>query len=284
LPVVPVWKSTESGSPPRCETWLRDMVDTLRNEPIQRFTKRLRAWTRGGLDLVFSPECALCFDPVRNVGEALLCVECAEGLGDEQNEQDERPVRCVRCADLMASSAPGKECLDCRKQRPRFDATLTLGTYELRLRKAVLRMKHGGQEALTLAVADRAWRALGPRLAEFKADVVAPVPMYWRRRFARGVNGPELLSENLARRLRLPIARRLLVRRRNTMTQIDLTPSERFQNLRHAFRPSTGYHLDGACVLLVDDVLTTGATAGEAARALKRAGAKRVVVFVAGRA
>ena len=91
------------------------------------------------------------------------------------------------------------------------------------------------------------------------------------------------MAEVLADRLRAPQATKLLRRCRHTPPQFSLPPSERKANVRGAFAIRLGYHLDQANVLLVDDILTTGSTCSEAARALKRAGAARVTVVVAGR-
>jgi ComF family protein len=165
----------------------------------------------------------------------------------------------------------------------RFDGAVTLGGYEGRLRELVLRMKARREEPLALAIGRWMWRQLGDRLAEMHADVIVPVPMFWARRLLRGVNSPEILSETLSGPLRLPV-RRVLARTRNTLPQFSLPPSERFPNVRGAFRVRGGYDLSGARVLLVDDVLTTGATCSEAARALRAGGAEAVVVAVAARA
>jgi predicted amidophosphoribosyltransferase len=121
-------------------------------------------------------------------------------------------------------------------------------------------------------------------LAELDPDLVAAVPMHWRRRLLRGTNSPEVLARHLARHLRIPLAVRMLVRGRNTLPQADLTPGERFQNVLGAFRLGAGYDLRGARVVLVDDILTTGATCSEAAKVFKRAGAAMVVAVVAARA
>jgi ComF family protein len=115
-------------------------------------------------------------------------------------------------------------------------------------------------------------------------DVVIPVPMHWTRRVRRGTNGPETVAEYLARKLRVPFTTRLLLRSRRTQRQADLPPGNRFRNVRRAFRLDESYHLEGVCVLLVDDVLTTGATCGEAARVLLEAGAAQVAVAVVARA
>jgi ComF family protein len=108
--------------------------------------------------------------------------------------------------------------------------------------------------------------------------------MHWMRRLVRGINNPDVLADLLSRHLDAPLATAGLVRRRNTLPQKDLSPRERRLNVRGAFRVRKGYNVKGAHVLLVDDILTTGATASEAARVLKRAGAATVGVAVLARA
>ncbi len=177
----------------------------------------------------------------------------------------------------------GPRCNRCQKAAFHFDRVITLGRYEGELRAAMLRLKRPGQEALGLAVGDLIYRQRAEALTGLNIDVIAPIPMHWRRRLRRSVNNPEILAEQLARRLRKPLATRLLVRQRNTLPQFELSSAERFRNVRRAFRPSLNYLLQDAHVLLVDDVMTTGATCSEAARCLRRAGAAQVSVVVAAR-
>ncbi len=107
--------------------------------------------------------------------------------------------------------------------------------------------------------------------------------MHWVRRLARGTNAPEVLAERLAQRLGVPFFP-LLARRRHTAPQSSLPRAARLTNLRRAFRLRPSYHCQGARVLLVDDVLTTGTTCGEAASTLLRRGAASVSVAVLARA
>jgi predicted amidophosphoribosyltransferase len=165
-----------------------------------------------------------------------------------------------------------------------MDTVLSLGVYDGALRSAVLRMKRPWGEALAMSISHALFDAVGERLVEWASDVVAPIPMHWTRRLVRGTNGPEIVAEVLGRRLGVPVARRLLVRRRKTRRQFSLPPGERFGNVRRAFRVAAGYHLKGVRVLLVDDILTTGATCSEAAMSLRAAGADSVAVVVVARA
>ena len=110
------------------------------------------------------------------------------------------------------------------------------------------------------------------------------MPMHWTRRLQRGINSPEILAGCLARHLGIPLRRRLLVRCRRTFLQTEMSPPQRFRNVRAAFRVHKSPCLQGARVLLVDDILTTGATCSEAAKTLKKAGAAAVVVAVLARA
>jgi len=120
-------------------------------------------------------------------------------------------------------------------------------------------------------------------LARLPRDTwIAPVPLHWFRRLHRGYNQAEALALGLSKRLGLPI-HQLLKRVRATDRLAHQKASERIAAMRDAFSARAGLCLEGRTILLVDDILTTGATAGAAARALKKAGAKRVVAVVLGR-
>ena len=162
---------------------------------------------------------------------------------------------------------------------------MPLGVYEDRLRDAILNAKRPAHEPLTMALGGLLAHRWQEELLQFRPDVIVPVPMYWLRRLLRGVNSPEILSAELSRVLGTPVAR-LLIRQRNTLPQKELLPRERFKNVRGAFRlrGKRIARLEGSRVLLVDDILTTGATCSEAARVLKQAGVAAVAVAVVARA
>ncbi len=133
--------------------------------------------------------------------------------------------------------------------------------------------------------------AMGLLLAEHVAqqwqglnlDVVVPVPMHWWRRFKRGTHTAGVLAGAVAQQLNVPLAGQLLRCRHKLLKQGTLRPSERFRNMHGAFRFSSGYDITDKYVVLIDDIMTTGATASEAARILRRSGASEVAVAVVAR-
>ncbi len=241
----------------------------------------IRKWCNAGLDLLLPPRCGNCDVDLSGVeDEILLCPECRYLLGPEV-----WPC-CRGCgASLPEELAGAKECAWCRGGRFRFDGVVPLGAYWGVLRTAILRMKQSAGNRLSATLGRLYTTRRGDMLAALEPDLVVPVPMYWRRRVVRGTNSATILAEQLTSWLRVPLAESVLTRCRNTLPQADLPPSKRFQNVRGAFRVDTGYALlRGARVLLVDDVLTTGATCSEAAKVLKKAGAAAVFAAVLGRA
>lgn len=114
-------------------------------------------------------------------------------------------------------------------------------------------------------------------------DGVIPVPLHWYKRWQRGFNPSEILARSVARATGLPLLRRILVRIRPTSTQATLPKSERRRNVRNAFRVRRCGSVRGRTLLLVDDVLTTGATAAECSGQLLRSGARAVDLLTAAR-
>jgi ComF family protein len=117
---------------------------------------------------------------------------------------------------------------------------------------------------------------------ELSFDAVVPMPLHWRKRWQRGFNQSELLAREVARKWNVPV-RRLVRRKRATAPQAGLTSAERRKNVQGAFVVKKTTRLNGMRLLLIDDVLTTGATASACARALKRAGAAQVTFLALAR-
>jgi ComF family protein len=159
---------------------------------------------------------------------------------------------------------------------------LRLGAYDGVLQQAVLRIKHASQECLAERLA---WRWAEFRRADFEqlgCHAIVPVPLHWRKRLWRGYNQSQALARGLSDRLGVPCRSRWLWRTRATSEQrMQANAGERRVNVAGAFWARG--RLGGLHVLLVDDVMTTGHTASEAARALKKAGAKCVSVAILAR-
>ncbi len=139
--------------------------------------------------------------------------------------------------------------------------------------KALVALKYRPNRRLAAVMA--AWLEASFYQAGWEASLVVPVPLSQRRRNRRGYNQAELLADEFARRLHLPLEHRSLQRIRDTRTQVGLVPDERWRNVQGAFR-ATGSVLAGQVVVLIDDLYTTGATLSACAQALHEAGVERV--------
>lgn len=245
---------------------------------LGRLPMSLLRQTLGGILHIFYPAtCGLCGQLLAQ-HESHFCSNCHYRLTNDE------AAACPRCAATVgpfANVADG--CSSCRKKHLKFDAAFRLGNYDGLLRDVILRMKYRAGEELAEALAQLWAEELAPRVSGLGADAVVPVPLHWRRRFARGYNQSEILGQALARQLHLPCQLRWLRRIRHTPQQTQQTHASRWENMRGAFGAQPAAALRGATCLLVDDVLTTGSTCSDAARALRKAGANRVEVAIVAR-
>lgn len=231
------------------------------------------------LSLALPWACPICGADDREGRSGPFCVDCRDELLDAAGPA------CRRCAMPVG---PHGSCRECRGRRPGFDAAVAVGPYAGPLRALCLRLKHQPSAWLARWVAEliveaRPW--LAEEAARTPAAVLVPVPLHWRRRAARGYNQSDDLARGLAGRLGL--ARTDVLRRdRPTAHLVGMGRADRARQLRGAFsvHRQKAAAMKGRTVFLVDDVLTTGATCGAAARALKQAGARRVVAVVVARA
>lgn len=229
---------------------------------------------RGLLELIYPPLCWVCQQYCRDLADG-ICTGCCQSL-----THDPFPT-CPYCSSTVGPHVVLSDgCVNCRDQSFAFDRAIRGGPYAGAMREAILRMKQSGGESLAEAVG-RAWaKQIGGKVAALEPVLVAPVPLHWYRRWRRGFNQSAVLAAALARQLRVMCRPRLLRRVRATAKQTSLPPTRRRDNVRGAFVCRRDPAVAGKTVVLVDDVMTTGATAHEAARALRRLRPARIVVCV----
>jgi len=189
---------------------------------------------------------------------------------------------CVACQMPFVNPFPLDEsgrCMLCRLGLQGFDAVYSYGSYEGTLRQLIHVFKYGGVRPLAGTFGRFMAQAL-PREAGF--DLIVPMPLHWFKQWQRGFNQAELLASEIGRKWNTPV-KKIVRRKRVTAPQAGLTNAKRRLNVRGAFRIARGRRLDGLRILLVDDVVTTGATASACARVLKRAGAAHVSLLALAR-
>ena len=224
------------------------------------------------------------FSPLTRVGRVVLdvlfparCVGCgAYGSFLCQSCQGELPrARPPRCPICWQPQRQGVPCGRCREERPVFQGARSLYLYEGAAREAVHALKYNYVSALAQPMA-RLMAAYVEEEEVIEADLLAAVPLYVRRQRLRGYNQSLLLARELSRLCGLPLAERGLARRRNTPPQARSADAEaRKRNVADAF-VADRRRVEGKRVLLIDDVMTTGATLDACAGALRQAGAASV--------
>jgi ComF family protein len=235
---------------------------------------------RDALDeLVFPWSCTICGEEGSG---SPLCRPCHLRILEQATRS--MAVACPRCASSAGPFADLRGgCAMCRDRSLGFDAALALGPYDGDIQNLCLRLKHESNAWLAPWLSKLFVEARCDAISYLPRDAwIVPVPLHWWRRCRRGYNQAEALAHGLARRVNLPV-HRLLRRVVATKQLAHKGRTARAKVMRGAFKARSNPHLVGRTVILVDDVLTTGATCGDAARALKKAGAARVVVVVIAR-
>jgi ComF family protein len=248
----------------------------------------IRRAAEGFFSVLFPSDCRICGLPLLNISRLPVCPPCLIEI---------HPVRgkvCSICGERVLTSYAEcdddglRRCPVCRRIDHPFDRAVAYGSYDGGLRELIHLLKYNSVRP--------AANVLGRMLAEAVTTLepsfeqatvlVVPVPLFQGKRSQRGFNQAELIARAALKayaRQRLQLASDILVRTRETHSQIGLTSHQRRENLRGAFAVPRSQEVTGREVLLVDDVYTTGTTASECARVLRRAGATKVWVATVAR-
>ncbi len=225
------------------------------------------------LNLVLPPRCSLCFADLPLEKELSLCSACEERMMEVPE-----PC-CPTCgrpfpSDELHSIDPNFRCGDCRIRPPELDGARALLYFDGPVRDAIHLFKYAGYWRMGRALVRRL-RSQVQRLS-WEFDSILPIPLDFLRLRMRGFNQAVVLAREISKLEGVPLHLDLIVRTKRVRPQVGLKGKERLRNIRGSFSVAKRESVEGKKILLVDDVLTTGATANECARVLKKQGAGSV--------
>lgn len=231
---------------------------------------------------LFPSDCRLCGAALVNISRLPVCLDCLSAM---------LPIAigtCEICGEGMAGLARPEEihsCANCREARPAFEKACAYGSYDSELRELIHLLKYEQVEPAANVLGGMLAEAIG-KLNIGNPVLMIPVPLHSSKRRQRRFNQAELIARAALKHSAgagAKLETNCLVRTRATVSQIGLTRPQRAENIRGAFRVEHRERIDGQNILLVDDVLTTGTTASECARVLRKADAEKVWVATVAR-
>jgi competence protein ComFC len=254
------------------------------------FEKRASGWLSGAgealVSVLFPAGCRLCERVLLRASTVPICEACLgsfPALGGAGCQTCGQPLATWSLSSPEpASSAQGLLCPECQTRAYGFDRARSYALYKGPFVSAVMLLKFERIEPLGRWFANRLIEVA--KREAIAADIVVPVPLHRQRRRERGYNQAELVAKPLARKLGLPYRAVLLTRTKPRPDKHILSLEERWDSVRGAFATRPGSKVDNLRVLLVDDVMTTGATLDACAKALRGAGAKSVIGLTVARA
>ncbi len=229
------------------------------------------------LDLFYPRYCLHCNCSLGNSHECYICEDCKKEISHVSD------TRCIRCGISIGPyiSSDAKEgCIVCKGKPLYFDTVTPIVRYGSVIKTLVHKFKYAKQRFLARILNDIIIEHKRIKESISDIDIIVPVPLHWIKRLHRGFNQSELLSLGIQRHFLKPIVRNNLYRIRNTEAQTLLSKTQRQINIRNAFSVRRPEIFRGKRILLVDDVLTTGATASECSKKLKESGAESVHIVV----
>jgi ComF family protein len=255
--------------------------------PVARTSRKgVRGWlaeiSDAVVSLFFPAGCRICDKLLIHSSRVPICEECLDSFEAHYARS------CEVCGQTIEWFAPKEGepllCYPCQRKTYAFERARSYGAYDRPLVEAILLLKWERMEPLGVWFAERLAEVVRRESGTLAADIVVPVPLHKDRERQRGYNQAGLISKPLARKLGLPHKAVLLMRTRPRPHKQILSLEERWESVRGAFATRPGSQVDSKRVLLVDDVLTTGATLDACARALLESGAKSVIGLTVARA
>lgn len=222
----------------------------------------------------FPPACPLCGQTLPSGYDDPFCITCLNGF------KSIPPAHCFHCSlPFTGASRSSHLCGRCTKQLPAYAKVFAVGLYEGSLRQAIHQFKFNSKVGLDQSLGILLEQAVA---ADLNIDLVIPVPLHRKRLQQRSYNQALLLAREFSKIRRLPLSQDLLLKLEETEPQQNLSAKKRFENLQGVF--SLHNSIYGKTILLIDDVMTTGATVDACSQILLRGGAVLVYVAVIGRA
>lgn len=244
---------------------------------------RLLAKLSGALaSVIFPSDCRICESLLTTASRLPVCEGCLASF--RRNPLEICDVCGVPWGVPDESDEEFAICPDCREQKYGFERARSYGQYQGALVRAILLLKYERIEPLGRWFAERLLEVMRADEKRLWADMVVPVPLHRQRKKERGFNQVELFARPLAKRLGIPYRPVLLMRTRPRPEKHLLDYQERWESVRGAFALKQGGRVDNSRVLLLDDVMTTGATLDACSRALADAGASSVIALTVARA
>lgn len=234
------------------------------------------------LDFILPPRCCICDASTIGAPIPWVCEACWEAIAYIQS-----PI-CYQCGEPFAAPPEGiassmHHCGDCLLQPPTFAQARAVGLYHGILQQIIHAMKYRSVYGLTRPLAQLLQRQFEACWAEASPDILIPVPLHRCRLRQREFDQALALARYLSQGVHIACEAEVLIRQRDTRSQVGLKVAERDRNVRGAFDVRQPQSIRGKAVLLIDDVYTTGATVKECARILRRAGAEWVGVYTLAR-
>lgn len=226
-------------------------------------------------DFIWPPKCLICNNSLENENK-IICDECEKGIILFS------PPFCFHCGKPLFYPGDFSErlCASCKEEKDHFDRAFIIGSYENSLREAVHQFKYNKKILLRKYFSILINDYIEKNNVLDKIDVIVPVPLFLTKKRERGFNQSELLAKEISKKWDLPVLTENLYRARHTEPQYNLDYTRREKNIKGAFKLKDKNIVEGKKILLIDDVITTGATINECSRILKKEGrAKNVLVL-----